>query len=116
METENTALTNGAAAAAILASAIGACALGALTAVSEVVASLRPLLAFYPPAGPLSGRAALAVLVWLAAWACLHASWKERQVDFSKIFIWTLILLAGGLIGTFPPPFEELGEMLRSMR
>jgi hypothetical protein len=116
MNQENSALTNGAACAALLASAIGAAVMGALTAVSEVIASLRPMLAFYGPAGPLSGRAVLTVVVWLAAWAWLHASWKARQVDFGKIFIWILVLLAGALIGTFPPPFEELGEMLRSMR
>ena len=51
MNQENAALTNGAASAAIVASAIGAAVMGALTAVSEVVASLRPMLAFYGPAG-----------------------------------------------------------------
>lgn len=116
METENRVSPNGAAAAAILSSAIGACVLGALTAFSEVVASSRSLLVFYGAAGPISGRTTIAVFFWLAAWAWLHASWKERQVDFAKIFLWTLVLLAGGVIGTFPPPFEELGNLLRSTR
>jgi len=108
--------TNGEAAAAILAAGIGSAALGFVTAVSEVAGSLRPMLAFYRPVGPLSGRTLIAVAAWLVSWLLLHNSWKGRQVNFSKIFIWALIFIALGLFGTFPPPFEELGNLLRCMR
>ncbi|HEY6199963.1 MAG TPA: hypothetical protein VI231_15230 [Candidatus Binatia bacterium] len=110
------ALTNGAAAAVILAAGVGSLTLGVVTAVSEVAGSLRPLMAFYRPAGPLSGRTMLAVVVWLASWLVLHILWKNRRMDFSRIFMWTLLFVALGLVGTFPPPFEALGNLLRCMR
>lgn len=116
MEERNSALPNGAAAAAILAAAVGCGALGFLTAAAETIGSFRPLVTFYPPAGPLTGQSTVSVLVWLAVWAYLHSSWKTRQIEFGKIFLWTIVFLAGAIIGTFPPPFEELGEVLRSMR
>lgn len=112
----NEVSTNGEAAAAILAAGIGSVALGFVTAVSEVAGSLRPMLAFYRPVGPLSGRTTLAVAVWLASWLVLHVRWKNRQIDFRKVFIWTLVFIALGLFGTFPPPFEALGNLLRCTR
>ncbi len=113
---EHETSTNGEAAAAILAAGIGSLALGFVTAVTEVAGSLRSMLVFYRPAGPLSGRAILAVVVWLASWLILHFLWKSRQVDFAKIYFWTLVLVVLGLVGAFPPPFEELGNLLRCMR
>jgi hypothetical protein len=110
------ALTNGEAAAAILAAGVGSLTLGVVTAVSEVAGSLRPLMAFYRPAGPLSGRTILALAIWLASWLVLHILWKNRQIDIPKIFIWTLLFVALGLVGTFPPPFEALGNLLRCVR
>lgn len=113
--TEKETVGNGEALAAILASGIGCLAFGALTASSETIGSLRPFLAFYGRAGPLTGQSTVAVVTWLASWAFLHSSWKNRQLDGDKIFLWTLVMVACGLIGTFPPPFEELGEWLRGM-
>jgi hypothetical protein len=106
---------NGEAAAAILASGIGSLALGVVTSASEVARSLILTLVFYRPVGPLSGRTTLAVIVWLASWLVLHASWRGRRVDFSKVFVWTMILVALGLVGTFPPPFETVGDLLRCL-
>ena len=110
------ALTNGAAAAVILAAGVGSLPLGVVTAVAEVAGSLRPLMAFYRPAGPLSGRTMLAVVVWFVSWLVLHMLWKNRRMDFSRVFMWTLLFVALGLVGTFPPPFEALGNLLRCMR
>jgi hypothetical protein len=110
------ALCNGEAAAAILAAGIGSLVLGFVTAVSEVAGSLRPLMAFYRPAGPVSGRTMLAIVVWLVSWLLLHFFWKSRQVDFSKVVAWSVIFVVLGLAGTFPPPFEALGNLLRCMR
>ncbi len=107
--------TNGEAAAAILAAGIGSLALGVVASSSEVAGSLRPMLAFYRPVGPLSGRTTVAVVIWLVSWLILHFKWKDRQIDFSKIFVWTLLMVAAGLVGTFPPPFEKLGELLRCL-
>ena len=102
-------LTNGPAAAAILASGVGSLALGLFTCLTQAMAGLNRALSFYDPAGSLSGETTLAVVAWLAAWAILHLLWKREQVDFGKVFVATLILIALGLLGTFPPFFLMFG-------
>lgn len=63
----------------------------------------------YDPAGPLSGKTTVAMVVWLVAWAVFHGLWKNQQVNFTKVFIGTLIMIALGLLGTFPPFYEAFG-------
>jgi len=102
-------LTNGPAAAAILASGIGSLALGLFTCLTQALVPINGALSFYDPAGSLSGETTLAVVAWLSAWAILHLLWKSEQVDFGKVFVATLILIALGLLGTFPPFFQVFG-------
>ena len=47
-----------------------------------------------------------AILVWLAAWAILHARWRKKTVAPVHIKI-ALALLALALLLTFPP-FADL--------
>lgn len=102
-------LTNGPAAAAILASGIGCLALGLLTTVAQAFAPVKGALNFYDPTGPMSGKTILATAVWLVAWAVLHFLWRSEQVKFGKIFLVTLILIALGFLGTFPLFFRSFG-------
>ena len=102
-------LTNGPAAAAILASGIGCLALGLLTTLAQALAPVREALNFYNPTGPMSGKTILATMVWLVAWALLHFLWRSEQVDFGKIFMVTLVMIAIGLLGTFPLFFRSFG-------
>ena len=103
------ALTNGPAAAAILATGVGSLALGLFTTLVQAMAPVREALNFYDPVGSLSGKTTLAVAVWLVAWVTLHGLWKSKQVDFGKVFIVTLILIALGILGTLPPVFQLFG-------
>jgi hypothetical protein len=103
------AATNGAAAAAILAAGTGSFVLGLLTTLAAAGKLLGNVLAFYGPTGPLSGKTTVAVVFWLATWVLLHRTWKDRQVNFGLVFIGTLILIALGLLGTFPLFFEAFG-------
>jgi hypothetical protein len=64
------------------------------------------MLNWYKPAGPLSGKTTLAVLVWLISWAILGNQWKDKDVEFGKIATIALALLLLGILGTFPPFFE----------
>jgi len=102
--------TNGAAAAAILAAGIGSFMLGLLTTLAAASEAINAVLAFYSPVGPLSGKTAVAVVIYLAVWGLLHRTWKSRQVNFSLAFLGTLILIALAFLGTFPPVFEAFGE------
>ena len=102
-------LTNGAAAAAILASGIGCLALGLLTTLAQALPPIKEALNFYSPTGPMSGKTILATALWLVAWAMLHFLWRSKQVDFRKIFVVTLVLIALGFLGTFPLFFQSFG-------
>ncbi len=93
------------AAAALLAGGIGATALGLLTVLAEASVPIKDALRFYGPAGPLSGKTTMAVIVWLVSWAILRGVWNKKEVDFGKVAGVAFILLALGLIGTFPPFF-----------
>ncbi len=110
MREHKATLTNGAAAAAVLASGLGSFALGLVTTLAEAVPALKNALVFSNPAGPLSGKTTVAVVVWLVAWAALHSAWKDKTVNFNKTFIATLALIALGLLGTFPPFFEAFAK------
>jgi hypothetical protein len=44
--------------------------------------------------------------VFLIAWAVLHAVWKDKDPDSGKIFMWTWIMLAVGVLLTFPIFFQ----------
>lgn len=104
--TTETLLKNGKAAAALLAGGIGALFLGLVTTLSEAISSFGAALNWYNPAGPLSGKTTLTVIVWLVVWAVLGNQWKDKDVDFDKIAMIAIVLLLLGILGTFPPFFE----------
>ncbi len=58
---------------------------------------------FYRPTGPLSGVTSLVILVWLVVWLVLDARWKRRTVALKSVVMAALVLLALGLVLTFPP-------------
>jgi hypothetical protein len=91
----------GAALAAFLASGIGAFTMGAVVLANEAGLFVAPSL--YAPAGGVSGRTTIAVVIWLASWGALHARWKDRDIDAGPVRTVTLVLIALGVISTFPP-------------
>jgi len=100
-------LPNGPVWSGILATGIGCAALGAIVDLAEASKSVSNALNFYNPTGDLSGKSALAVIIWLIAWAILHVRWKNRDIHSPrKIMVITLILILLALIAVFPPFFE----------
>ena len=98
---------NGAALAAFLAAGIGSFTLGLIVILSE--AGLFPFPAIVPPVGGLSTRTTLAVVVWLVAWALLHAKWRRRLIASSSVFRTTVGLIVLGIALAFPPLWRLLG-------
>jgi hypothetical protein len=45
----------------------------------------------------------LATIVWLVAWAVLHHRWRAREIAPGRVGAVTLILIALGVLGTYPP-------------
>ncbi|MEO8077105.1 MAG: hypothetical protein ABI818_12300 [Acidobacteriota bacterium] len=97
---------NGSAMAALLGGGIGAFAMGAVVLLNEAGIFAAPAL--YAPAGGLSGRTTLATIVWLIAWAVLHNRWKAREIAPGRVGAATLLLIALGVLGTFPPVWALL--------
>lgn len=100
-ESPGAASTNGTAMAAFTAAGFGAFAMGLVVALNEAGVLSPPAL--YGPAGGVSGRTTLAVVLWLVAWALLHRRWRSRQLDSRRIWALMLFLIAVGIAGTFPP-------------
>jgi hypothetical protein len=94
---------NGAGAAAILAAGIGAFLVAVFAILADQSAAIKSLMLFSKPTGPLSGVTTCAIVLWLAAWAILHARWRQRSVDLKRVNAAAFALLILGLLLTFPP-------------
>lgn len=92
---------NGTAIAAFLAAAIGAFSMGLFVILNETGLFAAPAL--YEPAGGVTGRTTLAVLVWLIAWWLLHRRWQGREVGARGAYLATLLLLGLGILLCTPP-------------
>ena len=99
-------LPNGPAAAAILSAGVGSAVIGLLTTGAVISAGLKSALNWWRPAGPLTGKTGVGVIAWLVSWIVLHTLWRDRDVAFARLLVVTLVLLALGLLLTFPPVFE----------
>ena len=94
-------IANGSAMAAFLGAGIGAFAMGMFVLLNEAGILAAPAL--YAPAGGVSGRTTFATMAWLIAWGLLHRLWKAREMAPGRIYAVTLLLVALGALGTFPP-------------
>lgn len=97
-------------AAAVLAGGVGAAALGVVTTLAEVSEGIRSWLQWSDAVGPLSGKVLVAVAVWLVAWAILHAALRRRRYETRRALVVSLVLIAVGVVGTFPTFFQLFGE------
>jgi hypothetical protein len=77
--------------------------LGASIVVTEAVPAWMTAVGHvYVPAGPISGRSTLAVLAYVVALFVLVRLWHARNVNFGRVWTMSLVLLALGLLGSFP--------------
>ena len=101
-------LPNGAAAAAILAAGVGGLALGLCALASDALPAAHRAFNLWAPSGPLSGVSTAAVLAWLVSWLGLGLRWRGREVNLGRASLAAFILLAAGLLLTFPPAMDWL--------
>jgi hypothetical protein len=97
---------SGPAAAAMLAAGIGSLALGIVTTLAEASTGFHDWLEWDKDVGPLSGKTIIAVIVFFAAWGILGVLWRRSEVPLRTVFVVTVILVALGLLGTFPTFFQ----------
>ncbi len=96
--------TNGGELAAFVAAGVGSLAMGLIVVLGHIGALSVPAL--YAPAGGVTGRTTLAAVVWLVAWAALHRRWRNRDLPARPVFTIALVLIALGVLGTFPPAWN----------
>jgi hypothetical protein len=97
-------------AAAIIAGGVGAAALGLVTTLAEASEGIADRLRWSEAVGPLSGKVIVAVLVWLVAWAILHVVLRGRPYETRRALVVSLVLIALGVLGTFPTFFQLFGD------
>ena len=100
-------LPNGAALAAFVAAGTGAFAMGLISLLNAI--GVLPVPTLYAPAGGVTGRTTLAVLLWLIAWAVLHSRWKDRDLAPSRAHAVTVVLTLLGILLAFPPLWALFG-------
>ena len=99
-------LPNGPGAAAILAAGIGSAALGVFALAGDAFPAINKFFAFYKPSGALSGVSTVAMIVWLVAWYVLARRWSNATVAMGKVNVAAFLLLAVGVLLTFPPVMD----------
>ncbi|MEX0665486.1 MAG: hypothetical protein WD598_12065 [Acidimicrobiia bacterium] len=92
--------------AAIIAAGIGALALGIFTTLAEASESIAKFFEWSVRVGPLSGKTISAVIVWLIAWTVLYVWLRAKAYESRRALTIALVLVALGLIGTFPTFFQ----------
>jgi hypothetical protein len=93
-------------AAVFFAAGIGSFVLGLLTTLAEASATFADKLNWYNPVGPLSGKTLISVIVFALAWLVLYLAWRKKDPSPRMVFWVTGVLVAGGLLLTFPTFFE----------
>jgi hypothetical protein len=99
-------MKNGLSAAAILAAGLGLAVTGIVSAAAEAIAAWSTVLVWSKPVGALSGKTTLGILAWLVSWLILGLAWKDREVTLRPVLIVSVVLLAAGVLLTFPPVFD----------
>jgi hypothetical protein len=94
---------DGRAAAAMIAAGVGCAAFGIAVVVAESVTAVKQMLILSAAAGPLSGKAVVAVVIYAIFWLILHIALRRTQTKITTVGRLTIVLLAIGLLGTFPP-------------
>jgi hypothetical protein len=96
-------VTNGGAAAAILAAGIGSFLLSVFAILGDQSAFFKRIFVFSKPTGPLSGVTTCAIVAWLVVWFILHRAWHRRNIAVAGVSAAAVILLFLGVLLTFPP-------------
>jgi hypothetical protein len=96
--------------AAFLAAGFGVLVLGVLTTLAEASTTIKDWLQFSDSVGPLSGKTLISVAAWLVAWAVLSIAIRGRDLKPQTVYWITGIMVALGLVGTFPSFFEKFAK------
>lgn len=93
-------------AAVFVAAGIGAVVLGIATTLAEASEDIKSALEWSKSVGPLMGKTIVSVIAFAVSWVILHTIWRDRNLDPRRVFAWTAVLVAVGVLLTFPTFFQ----------
>jgi uncharacterized MAPEG superfamily protein len=102
--------SDGPVAAALFAMGIGVVAYGVFVILAEVSASFNTFETLNASVGSLSGKTTFGVLVWLVAWLILHITLGKKSFELKRAFMWSMVLVAIGVLFTFPIFFQAFAK------
>ena len=100
---------SGPAAAVLLAAGLASFTLGLLSVLTAASAAVSDALTLSERVGDVSGVTTAAAVVFFAAWSLLVLAWRHADPPLVRVGAATALLIALGLLGTFPPFFNALG-------
>jgi hypothetical protein len=100
----------GPAAAALLAAGFGSLVLGIVTSLAEADEGAADALAFSDEVGPLSGKVIISTCAFFATWGILTLILRRRNPPVKPVLIAAGVMLALGVLGTFPTFFEIFAD------
>jgi hypothetical protein len=100
---------SGPAAAVVLAAGLGSFALGLLSVLTALSSSVSSVLTLSERTGDLSGVTTAAAAVFFTVWAVLARAWRHADPSLIRVSAAAAVLIALGLLGTFPPFFNLIG-------
>jgi len=89
-------------AAVFVAAGIASLVLGILTTLAEASGGIKSALEWMKSVGPLSGKTIVSSVVFFVVWGVLRAAWKDKSPKQKTVWTATAILVAIGLVMTFP--------------
>lgn len=99
---------SGPAAAVVLAAGLACFVLGLLSTLTAVSGSVSDALTLSERVGDVSGLSTATSLVFFAAWVGLGIAWRRSEPSLARVAVLSALLIALGLLGTFPPFFNAL--------
>ena len=100
---------SGPAAAVVLAAGLGCFLLGLLTVLTVASGAFSDAMTFSERVGDLAGVTTIATIVFFAAWIGLALAWRRADPPLPRVAALAGLLIALGLLGTFPPFFNLFG-------
>jgi hypothetical protein len=91
----------------VLAAGVGVFVLGLLTTLAAASESFAESLQYDDGVGPLSGKTLWGSAAFFVAWGILGYLLRDRELPWKPVLTVSAVLVALGLLGTFPTFFQE---------
>jgi hypothetical protein len=100
---------SGPAAAVVLAAGLASFTLGLLSVLTAASASVSTAFTLSDRVGDISGLTTAATVVFFSSWVLLAIAWRRAEPPLMRVAAAAAVLVALGVLGTFPPFFNTFG-------